>query len=140
MTVEKKQREQRATSVLSKSVEGGRLLVHRVENMCGNGTPDNVCINNFGTTIWFEMKDVDVWPKRPATAPLASAFEPGQLPWARAWNFRGGNSLVCARIEGEFYLFNPSTHRIEELGRHELVKAALAIGKENVLQYLYTLQ
>jgi hypothetical protein len=131
-----RQREQASWNTFSKSIEGNRLLFHRVENLHGNGMPDVVCINNYGASIWIENKDVEFWPKRPDTVVLKNRFEPGQLAWARAWNWRGGKSLVLARIEMEYYLLDP-TMKIEEMNRAGLNVHALAIGKQSAIDYLY---
>jgi hypothetical protein len=132
-------REKWAWSTFSKAIEGHRLLHHRVENLCGNGTPDVVCQNNYGTTFWLENKDVEYWPKRPGTAILKNAFEPGQLPWLRSWNWRGGHSFALVRIEGEYHLLDPDL-KIEEMTRAQLVRDALGIGKKDILEFLYNLK
>lgn len=101
--------------------------------------PDVVCQNNYGTTFWLENKDVEYWPKRPDTKVLSRAFEPGQLGWARAWNWRGGYCFALVRIEGEYFLLDPDM-KIEEMTRAQINHSALGIGKADILEFLYTLR
>jgi hypothetical protein len=134
----RRSREVWAWNTFSKGINGN-LITERVENLCGNGMPDVVCQNSNGVTFWIENKDIEFWPKRPTTVVMSRTFEPGQLGWARQWNWRGGYSFVLARIEMEYYLFDPSK-KIEEMTRHELVACAIRIGKADILEYLYTLK
>lgn len=135
-----KQRESAAWSNFDGSIDKGRLLTHRVENMEGNGTPDVIMKNNYGTVIWCENKALEVWPKRPTTCPLKHSFERGQLGWMREWKFKNGHAFCLLRVEDkEFYLLDPAW-RIEEKTRAELLSLATATGKTQIIEFLYELR
>lgn len=149
--------EQRSWDNFSKDIDGSRLTFHRVENLIGNGMPDVVAVNTNACMFWIENKAIADWPARFSTKPLASGvFEPGQLGWARAWKWKGGESFVLLRVESEikgavgkpakdverpfqFYLLDPSK-KIEEMTRGELIYESVAKGKPEVLEYIYSLQ
>lgn len=149
--------EQKAWDNFSKSIDGSRLTFHRVENLIGNGMPDVVAVNENAITFWVENKAITDWPARFSTKPLASGvFEPGQLGWARAWKWKGGRSYVLLRVESEikgavgkprkdveppfcFYLLDP-VNKIEEMTRGELIFSAVAKGKPEILEYMYSIK
>lgn len=140
MTFGPRQREREGWNRFSKSIDSKRLLTHRVENICGNGTPDVVMINGYAATIWVENKSLKAWPKRPTTAPLKHSFEPGQLSWAREWKHKRGNCFVLLTVEDkEYYLLDPAW-RIEEKTREELLELASATGREAIIEYLSELR
>lgn len=141
-------KEQRAWDVFSDNAQG-RLQLHRVENSIGQSMPDLIGINRRGGAFWAELKALEDWPKRAATKPLARAFEPGQIPFAKQWIGWRGNSYVILRVGAkEWYLLWPKpwaagaifetafTKELVDLTTAELKQVAVAEGLESIIDYL----
>ena len=87
------------------------ILMERVENAVGEGTPDvTVLVNGYVTPT--ELKAVNAPPARPTTRliPSGDGLSIEQRNWHLAWQQHGGQSLIvvgCGRtiifgVEGKF--------------------------------------
>lgn len=131
-------KEQRAWDRIRDANDPRTLKLVRIENLCGEGTPDLIGQNRNGTVFWLENKALEEWPKRASTPVLSGAFRPGQIPFMEAWRQWNGHAFVLLRVGLEFYLFLPS----EELyvnTKSELILKALAVGKAAILNHLKAL-
>lgn len=128
-------KEQRSWDTFKAHIDGRQILTVRVENMVGNATPDVIAVNRKGVTFWIENKAIGRFPVRAATPVLGSAFEPGQLSFARAWMNKGGYSFVLLRVDQAYYLLDPRLP-LEEQNTHELCEHALAATKSRIIEYL----
>lgn len=78
------------------------VLLHRIENIVGEGMPDVVACCR-GTVTFVELKAIDVPPVR-ATTPLLSGkrgLSAAQLNWHHDWNKAGGATLIVIGIGQE---------------------------------------
>lgn len=135
-----RQKEQRVWDTLKANLHG-RLLLKRVENTAGDPLADVIGQNKKGHAFWLELKAIDAWPSRATTKPLARAFEPGQVPFAKEWNYWGGSAFILLRVGNADWLLlhpNPGRGMVElvDMNSNELCNAATATGVHNIIEFL----
>jgi hypothetical protein len=118
----------------------GRLLLKRVENTAGDPLADVIGQNRKGTAFWLELKALDKWPARATTQPLKGKFEPGQIPFAKEWNYWGGFAFVLLRVGvTEWFLLWPRDPRqpeIADMTSKEIREWCAASGLHNIIEFL----
>ncbi len=78
------------------------LDAQAVENRCGVGMPDIVCVSN-GT--WIECKYTAAFPKRPESiVRLTHELLPSQKVWLARCDRKHGYAYVLTQIANEFFL------------------------------------
>jgi hypothetical protein len=97
------------------------LDAHRVENLCGVGTPD---VNY--TNGWIELKQEDRWPKRPKTpVRLGHDLQPGQRIWLTRREEKGGRAYVLLQVSTDYLLFTGTVaSRLIGVANQEELRAA----------------
>jgi hypothetical protein len=131
--------EQKAWDNFRDFINPWELLLHRVENVCGNGMSDVVGINKNKVVFWIENKAIAHWPARDGTRPMVDAFEPGQIPFMRQWKHWGGNAFVLLRVGTDFLLLDPVLPLTEMIKAH-LIDSAVATGKKHICEHLESLK
>lgn len=129
-------KEQKAWDAFKAGVDPRQIRALRIENLySGEGMPDVLCQNRHSSVFWLEFKALDSWPVRDGTKPLKSAFEPGQIAFARSWINWGGWSFVVLRVGLDFYLLDPEDN-LTEMTRHDIIGHAVREGKKEIIEYL----
>jgi len=124
-----------------KRANADRLTLHRIENLVGTGMPDIIGKNRLGVVFWIESKALHAWPARDTTKPMKDAFEPGQIPFLKAWMRFKGNAFVLLKVGKEAFLLNPKENiEIVDMTRDDIVKYSLALGMSSIVDYLMNLE
>lgn len=131
--------EQRSWDSFRGIVDGSRLKVFRVENMCVDGMSDVVGINRSGVVFWCENKAIEEWPAKPGTFPLRDAFEPGQIPFMRQWKWWKGHAFVLLRVKIDYYLLDPNFN-LHQMTALELINSAILVGRRAICEHLERLK
>lgn len=132
--------EQRAWDSFKDSIDTSRLKCKRVENAHDDGMSDVIGQNRNGATFWIEIKALDEWPKRASTNPLASKFEPGQIPFMRNWIQWGGHAFVLLRVKQTFFLLNPMLNDLRHMNTDQLIGTRIVMGSGGIIAHLENLK
>ena len=95
----------------------------RVDNPADPGTPDVNYVEG-----WVELKQVDSWPKRPATPLRVPHFTPQQRVWLRRRVLSGGKAFLLLKVDRDWLLFrgDVAARVLGTSAREELIAFSLA--------------
>lgn len=101
--------EQRLWDRMRAALRPRGVLLHRIENLVGEGMPDVVACCR-ATVTFIELKAIDAPPVR-ATTPLLGkqhGLSAAQKNWHHDWNAAGGATLILIGIGQEIVVIDGS--------------------------------
>lgn len=129
-------KEQRLWDRLRKAA-AGRIHTERIENVVGVGRPDvdTLCAGSF---VPVELKAVEGWPKRAATAVLGrDGLSQDQKNWHLTWRRWGGESLIVVGVDKEVFAFGGvMADYVNDYNTAQFRAGALLTGLDEIIDHL----